>query len=442
MDANEITGITSMEASAIDLDGRIRLGTLVIIRWLAVVGQLGSLLFVHYGLGFQTPIHLTIPAVIISALLNCWLAFKLDQNKRLSEKEAAGQLAFDLLHLSLLLYLTGGLANPFSVLLLAPASVSASVLGKASTKSLIMLSIGAVTALAFTPFPLPWNGEPPKIDMLITGGLWVALSFTLIFIAVYMGRVSSEGRSHARALAATQIALEKEQQVAAVGALAAAAAHELGTPLGSIMLISKEMLSMDDLSDEVRDDLQIIFDETSRCRGILSELREQRKAGDIDHFTAQPLEAIIREAALPHEKRRSIDISYEVESEIGAIKIKQSPALIHALRNIIENAVGFARRKVTIEIFRERDSLISIIKDDGFGFDTAILKSLGEPYVSTRQPTPGRDGGMGLGIFIAKTLLESAGARILFSNVENGRRAGGASVEIEWPLDQFEATDV
>ena len=429
----------TVQDNDVNLDGRVRLGTLVIIRWLAVAGQFSSLMFVHFVLGFKTPIEYTTPTVIISALLNLWLAFRLDQNKRLNEKEAAGQLAFDLLHLALLLFLTGGLANPFSILMLAPTSVSASVLSKESTKSLILLSIGAVTALAFTPFPLPWDGAPPVLDPLITGGLWVGLSFTLVFIAIYMGRVSREGRSHARALAATQIALEREQQLAAVGTLAAAAAHELGTPLGSILLVSKELMEREELDDAAAADIQLIYEETSRCRSILSELREERKAGDVDHFSAQSLEAIFREAAMPHENRRNISIVYKVSDKASGVRIKQSPALIHAVRNIIENAVGYAVRQVHIKISDGGESLKTSIEDDGPGFDPAILKRLGEPYISSRQPTPGKDGGLGLGLFIAKTLLENAGAQIEFLNARPTARPSGAKVVITWPLAAFDA---
>ncbi|UTW55077.1 ActS/PrrB/RegB family redox-sensitive histidine kinase [Kordiimonas sp. SCSIO 12610] len=419
-------------------DGRVRLGTLVLIRWLAVIGQLSSLLFVYFILDFSVPIYLTISAVGISAALNLWLSFQADMNRRLTDKEAAGQLAFDLLHLTFLLFFTGGLANPFAILLLAPTSVSASILGQRSTKSLIFLAITAITALAFTPYSLPWNGEAPIVHPMIKAGLWIGGTFTIIFIAVYMAKVSSEGRNHARALAATQIALEREQKLSALGTLAAAAAHELGTPLGTIMLASKELLDTWQGDELTRADLELIYSETTRCRNILSQLREERRAGNTDHFTRVTLESLIREAASPHEGRGNVSIEYHVNDQTDHLIIKKLPHLVHAIRNIIENAVGYANSVVDITIEKDNTHFWVSVEDDGPGFDPQILKTLGEPYVSTRQPTPGKDGGLGLGLFIAKTLLEQSGAQLVFESAGRELISPGARVVISWPIAMLE----
>lgn len=424
---------------AIDVyqDGRIRLGTLVLIRWMAVIGQLGSLLLVYFVLDFTVPIHLTISAIAISAALNLWLSFWADLNRRLSDKEAAGQLAFDLIHLAMLLFFTGGLANPFAILLLAPTSVSASILDQRSTKSLIFLALTAITALAFTPYSLPWNGEPPMLPTMIKLGVWVGMAFTIVFIAVYTAKVSGEGRSHARALAATQIALEREQKLSALGTLAAAAAHELGTPLGTIMLASKELLDTWQGDEAGRVDLELIYGETTRCRNILSQLREERRAGNTEHFTMVSLDSLVREAASPHEGRGNIFIEYNVSNQSGDLIVKKLPHLVHAIRNIIENAVGYAKTVVQISIDQNQDHFWVSIEDDGPGFDPQILKALGEPYVSTRQPTPGKDGGLGLGLFIAKTLLEQAGADLVFDRANLQTGSLGAKVIISWPISMI-----
>ena len=420
------------------LDGRVRLGTLVLIRWMAVVGQLGSLLFVYFVLNFSVEIYLTVSAVGISAALNLWLSFQADLNRRLTDKEAAGQLAFDLLHLALLLFFTGGLANPFAILLLAPTSVSASILGQRSTKSLIFLAVTAITALAFTPYSLPWNGVPPTLDPMIKVGLWIGAAFTIVFIAVYMAKVSSEGRNHARALAATQIALEREQKLSALGTLAAAAAHELGTPLGTIMLASKELLDGWQGDELTKADLELIYSETSRCRNILSQLREERRAGNTEHFTSVTLEALVMEAASPHEGRGNISLRYLVPDHVKALVVRKLPHMIHAIRNIVENAVGYAQECVEISIDKDSESFWIAIEDDGPGFDPQILKALGEPYVSTRQPTPGKDGGLGLGLFIAKTLLEQSEAKLVFETADGGRPSPGARVIISWPVSMID----
>jgi len=407
--------------------GGVRLGTIVLIRWMALGGQLLALGAVHFILGFDVQAFLTVPTILVSAVLNLWFSLRVDANTRLTDAQSAAHLTFDLVHLTALLFLTGGLSNPFSMLMLAPSSVSATILGRRSTKFLIFVSLGLVSCLAFTPFPLPWKGPPPTFDPLFLLGFWISLCFTLIFLALYMARIGREGRERARALSATQAALAQEHKLAELGTLAAAAAHELGTPLGTILLVSKELLKSWDGNQEARTDLELIVDQTSRCRNILAELSAQKRAGGTDHFTHLDVEAIIREAAGPHEDRGPV-ISYK-RHELQSLIIERTPELIHAFRNIIENATGYARTQVHVTTTADNDVLIITIEDDGPGFDPQIVKRLGEPYVTTRQPTPGQDGGLGLGLFIAKTLLQRTGANVTFGPAD----IGGACITIEWP---------
>jgi two-component system sensor histidine kinase RegB len=424
--------------------GGVRLGTLVLIRWLAVTGQLLALAGVHLILGFDVRPDITLPIVLASAILNLWFSLRADRNTRLNENQSAAHLVFDLTHLTLLLFFTGGLANPFAVLMLAPASVSASILGRRSTKFILATSLSMVTALGFTPFGLPWNGTPPPVEPLVLLSIWISLCFTLIFLTLYMARVGREGRERARALVATQAALLQEQRLAALGTLAAAAAHELGTPLGTILLASKELLETWDGDAETRVDLELIVEQTTRCRDILAELRQNRSAGDSNHFTYMQMEALLREAGAPHEQR-GIDVLYDTVGK-EPDTIRRTPELIHAFRNIIENAVGFATQKVAILTIWAEDEVTVTVTDDGPGFDSQVIKRLGEPYVTTRQPVPGKDGGLGLGLFIAKTLLERSGAAVEFSRAEKG----GAIISMRWkritlhtektPSPQMEAT--
>jgi two-component system, sensor histidine kinase RegB len=406
--------------------GGVRLGTLVLIRWLAVAGQLVALAIVDQVLHFDARLDLTLPTVIASALLNLWFSLRADTNTRLTEKQSAAHLTFDLAHLTLLLFFTGGLANPFAVLTLAPATVSATILSRRSTKILLAISLSFVTALAFTPFPLPWDGPLPETHGLMRLSIWISLCFTLVFLTLYMARIGREGRERARALAATQAALVQEQRLAALGTLAAAAAHELGTPLGTILLASQELLETWNGDENTRADLALIVEQTTRCRDILAELRQNRTTGDSDHFSYMAVEAILREAAGPHEQR-GIKIHYASDGA-AAENIRRTPELIHAFRNIIENAVGFALDAVHIQIQWSDEKLTVSVEDDGPGFDPQILKRLGEPYVTTRQPTPGTDGGLGLGLFIAKTLLESTGASLDFEKAT----PHGARITLAW----------
>jgi two-component system sensor histidine kinase RegB len=241
-----------------------------------------------------------------------------------------------------------------------------------------------------------------------------------------MARVGREGRERARALAATQAALEQEQRLAALGTLAAAAAHELGTPLGTILLAAKELADSWEGDEHTQADLNLIVEQTTRCRNILAELRQKRTAGDSNHFTYMNPEALLREAGAPHEQR-GISVRYQSTGE-NTVNIRRTPELIHAFRNIIENAVGFARDAVNISVIWSSDALNIVIRDDGPGFDPQIIKRLGEPYVTTRQPTPGKDGGLGLGLFIAKTLLVRSGADVQFEQ----NSPSGALINIHW----------
>lgn len=408
-------------------EGGVRLGTLVTIRWMGLAGQLFALGLVAFGLGFDVRPAITVPLVLASGLLNLWFALRSDTNVRLRDSQASAHLAFDLVHLAGLLFATGGLANPFSVLMLVPTTVSATMLPRRQTYGLIGLTIALVTGIAFTPYPLPWEGTPPVVEPLFLVALWVSLCFTLIFLAVYMARVGRESRTRARALVATQFALEQEQKLAALGALAAAAAHELGTPMGTIMLAAKELLASWQGDDATRADLELILQEITRCRDILAELREHKKAGSDEHFVTMPVAAILREAAAPHEER-GVRIEFEVEPSAD-FDIARTPEVVHSVRSIVENAVGFARQRVTIAASADAGSLLVTVDDDGPGFDPQIVRHLGEPYVTTRRPRPGRDGGLGLGIFIAKSLLERFDITLSFESAPTG----GARTCIKWP---------
>lgn len=408
-------------------EGGVRLGTLVAIRWIGISGQLFALGLVAFVLRFDVNAEITVPMVLVSALLNLWFSLRSDKNKRLPDSQARAHLAFDLVHVAALLFATGGLSNPFCVLMLVPTTVSATMLTRQSTYGLIALSLALVTALAFTPFPLPWDGQAPVIEPLFLIAIWISLCFTLVFLAIYMARVGRESRMRARALVATQFALEQEQKLAALGALAAAAAHELGTPMGTIMLAAKDLLTTWKGDKDTRADLELILAEVTRCRNILSELREHKKAGVGEHFTMMPVAAVLREAAAPHEQR-----GMAIEFAIGPsanFEIARTPEIIHSVRSIVENAVGFARSRVAVAADMSDDVLMVTIDDDGPGFDPQIMRSLGEPYVTTRSPRPGRDGGLGLGLFIAKSLLERMGASLSFGATPSG----GARTSILFP---------
>ena len=414
--------------------GGVRLDTLTLIRWVAISGQTFAILFVHFYLGYEIQIHLTLTVIALSVSYNIIQQFKDTHNVRLSDKDAKAQILFDQIQLGVLLFFTGGLMNPFVILLLVPTSVSAALLVERSTYQLLAVSLCILLLEIITPYPLPWSGTPPSLPIVMMQGKALAIGFTMVFTALYMARIAKEMRRQEHALTATKIALKNEQKLSALGAMAAATAHELGTPLGTILLISSEAIKECDPDDPIYKDLEDLHCEVKRCRAILSSLSEGGEAQE-DHFAWQTLEAFVREAASPHEDR-GVDFIYtrpEGEQPI----IRRRPETIKALRNIMENAAGFATSTVRVTL-KWDDEVISIeIVDNGPGFSSSILKRLGTPYLSTRKPVPGHDGGMGLGLFISKTLIEQTDGQINFQNTPKG----GAQVIITWQRSVLEIPD-
>jgi len=409
--------------------GWVRLQTLVLIRWLAVAGQLLAILSVHYLMGFKLPVGLALAAVGASALLNLAVSLRYSPSTRLQNREAALYLAYDIVQLAALLFLTGGLTNPFALLFLVPVTISATVLRLHSTLWLGGVTIACVTVLANIHMPLPWPGAPLVLPRTYIYGIWSALILGMSFISIYAWRVAEEARRMADALAETQLVLSREQKLSALGGLAAAAAHELGTPLGTIALVAKELANQLPNDSEMAEDMALISSQSERCREILGQLSRTPEAeGRGGEFSHVSFVALVREAAEPHEGG---DIDIQVAAIGGGLPphVPRHPEIIHGLGNFVENAVDFARNRVVIVANWEDEDLTIEIIDDGPGFSGDILGALGEPYVTSRRLSDDGGGGMGLGVFIAKTLLERTGASVEFRN----QRGGGAKVVISWP---------
>lgn len=413
---------------------RIRLATLVRLRWLAVAGQATAVLYVAFGLGYALPLGPASLLIAVSACFNVWLQLRFPAAHRLRADTAALQLAYDTIQLAGLLCLTGGLQNPFSMLFLAPVSVSATTLPSRFTLALSALVVGLATVLVFVHLPLPWAG-PDTLDLgrVYTAGIWVALGCGVAFISVYTNRVAHEARQLADALTATEMAFAREQQISALDGLAAAAAHELGTPLATIALAAREMQSDPDVPEALGADIELIAEQSARCRDILGKLRSLN-AEEPTLFSAASLGDLIAEVAAPHRAGVEIDIE-TVGAEGPEPVVRRNAALIYGLGNLIENAVDFAASRVTVSLSWTADEVTVRIVDDGPGFPADLITRLGEPYVTSRQRGAGQTdsaerGGLGLGIFIAKTLLERTGGRLGFTNE---KPAGNARVTIAWP---------
>jgi two-component system sensor histidine kinase RegB len=428
---------TRPEPSISWLRPSVRLGTLNNLRWLAVVGQAVSLLVVRLVLNLDFPVLEAAVVIGASAILNVVLAVAYPSGKRLSAHEATAFLAYDIVQLAALLFFTGGIENPFALLFLAPVVVSAATLDVASTLFLGGLAFAAISVLAQIHLPLPWSADNPLVlPALYQAGIWVSLVFGIGFTSMYAWRIASEATRMSAALSATQLALAREHRLAALGGLAAAAAHELGTPLGTIAVVARE-LERERSGDPDADDFRLLRAEAERCRAILTRLAQPEEAvlGQAERL---PLGALLDDIAAPH---RGVDVAIVIDVQEGAApKVWRAPEVLHGLANLVENAADFAAREVRLKARWDDKELTVEVLDDGPGFAAEIFEQIGEPYVTSRprskNPVPkeheaayGAQEGMGLGFFIAKTLIEQTGGSLSARN----RSQGGAVVTVRWP---------
>ncbi len=422
-------------------EGPIRRRTLTLIRWIAIAGQAVALFVAEYWLNLSLPLVPLLLLVLASVLLNLATPRLVGRGLWLHEAAAARLLAFDLLQLGGLLYLTGGLSNPFAVLILAPVTVSASTLSARSTAILAAVAVLLETLLAVWHRPLPWFEGSLHLDPLFMGSIWAGLVLATVFIAVYVASLASEGRAVGQALAATQAALAREQQLASLGGLAAAVAHELGSPLSTVKLVAKELQREVPPDSEWREDLDLLADEVDRCAELLAEMAHRPAPDSGEAYNLLPVMTLLELAADP-QHREEVEIRFQAAGEEPMPLLPRDPALLHGLGTLLQNAVQFAESRVMVTCRWTGRLLTVVIADDGPGFEPALLDRLGEPYLSSDRPDPrdesaGPAAHMGLGIFIAKTLLGHGGASIQFRNAVGG----GAEVAISWQLDQFSPVD-
>jgi two-component system, sensor histidine kinase RegB len=420
------------EHTASGTDVTVSLRKLVLIRWVAVAGQAATVVLVRFGFGFDFKIEAALTAVAISAVLNIVATLSHRGGARLGGREASFYLAYDTLQLGVLLFLTGGLQNPFAILMLAPVTVSATILSRASVIWLSVLTVAALSFLALVHMPLParpdMSLQPQPLYVL---GLWTALVSSTVFIAGYTWSVAEEARRLRDAFAATQLALAREQRISALGGLAAAAAHQLGSPLATIAVVAKELVRDLPADSPHAEDAQLLLSQSERCRTILAELARRGEGEEGGAFARLPVSALVEAAGEPHHSA-AITLAYAAEpgsDEAGRALaeplVAPRPEIMHGLGNLIQNAVQFARREVTVTTSWTEETVAVDIVDDGPGFAPQVLARIGEPYISGRS---GESQHMGLGIFIAQSLLERTGAKLAFANAPHG----GAEVEVEW----------
>ncbi len=417
----------------------LRLETLVKIRWLAILGQTAAVVIVWRVLEFSLSPTSCFVLIVVSAILNAILSIRYPPNHRISHRASTGLLTYDIVQLAMLLYLTGGLQNPFAVLLLVPVVISATTLSTFSTLFLGIVAVISATLLVFFHYPLPWiPGEYLEMPRLYIAGMWIAIISSMSFMAIYAFRVADEARKLADALAATEIVLQREQHLSNIDGLAAAAAHELGTPLATIALVSKEMTRELESESLLYEDAKLLRSQAERCREILKTLTSLSTQED-QHIGKIPISVILEEISAPH-REFGIDVRITTSNFEREPLCMRNPGILYGLGNLVENAVDYADEEVIVQVSWDETNVWVAINDDGPGFDGEMIARIGEPFVSSRGE--GKTGkGLGLGLFIAKTLLERSGASLSF---QNGPKDGlpGACARVEWPRALIEATKV
>jgi two-component system, sensor histidine kinase RegB len=418
----------------------VRLDTILRLRWLAALGQLAAIFIVAQGLEFDVPVIPCIAIIALSALLNLGLQIAFNPMQRLEPIYAAALLALNIVELAGLLFLTGGLQNPFSFLFLAPVLISATALPVRLTIALGCLAVACASALVFFHFPLPWDADDPLVlPPIYLFGVWLSILLAIGVTSLYAFQVTEDTRKLSDALAATELVLAREQHLTQLDGLAAAAAHELGTPLSTIFLISRE------LEGTVKDgqlaaDLKTLREQAQRCRDILSKITQLSSTGA--PFDRMKLSTLIEEAVAPH---RDFGVAIKVRLAVAATTEPvgaRNPAILYGVGNILENAVDFANQTVEVNAWWNAETVEIVISDDGPGIAPDMLNRIGEPYLSRRRSADEAQNGhsgLGLGVFIARTLLERTGAKVTFTNRVFPDH--GAVVQIVWPRDVFEASE-
>ena len=425
----------------------------MVLRWIAIAGQLGAVFVASELLVLQFPVVLCLVVIGLSILANFLAIFLFPENRRLREPEAAAIVVFDICQLLMLIFLTGGLNNPFALMVLAPIAVSAAALRIRSIALVVTLALALITLVAVYHVPLRYaDGTVLQIPFIMLFGFWIGIGTGCVFIATLIRRISDETHTMGDALLATQLALAREQKLTDLGGVVAAAAHELGTPLATIKLASSELSDELEKGSVLHQDAVLIGQQTDRCRDILRTMG--RVGGDDPHMRFAPLEAVLEEAAEPHlgrGKKIHFDLSEFDAKETAQPSIRRAPEIIHGLRNLIQNAVDFSGDNVWIIARWDEETITVRITDDGAGFPAHVLGRIGDPFMRRRtrfiEPRPEYEG-MGLGLFIAKTLLERTGANLVFANGSDPflkdaelPAQRGAVVDVVWPRANISDTE-
>ena len=400
--------------------------TLTIFRYIAIIGQFFAITVVYFYLKLSFPINQSYLIIFFGLVTNLYLQFGIKINQ-LKDFYAAPFLLYDLLQLSLLLYLTGGIFNPFSFLLVIPAIVSSTFLSMGTT--IILALITSMLLLVLSIFYLPLPGiDLMKFPEIYKIGIFVSILIGLIFLSYFGIRFAGEKKKTEEAFKKLQEVIYKEYELESLGGQAAAAAHSLGTPLATISVVAKELKKEIGDNNELSKDIDLLISQSKRCSEILKRISKKQIEED-KFFSSVKLENLLEEIINSFRETSSKEINLVSNNDKNKINIHRSAEMIYGLRNFIGNAIKFSRTKVNIFLMSDEKEIKIVINDDGPGFPDDIIKKLGEPYIKSKSEELNSNSGLGLGTFLGKTLLERQNANLFFKVDKN---LGGASVVISW----------
>ena len=404
--------------------------TLVNLRWIAITGQLITINFVHFYLKLNLPYIETHIVIFIGLITNIVLQFNIRTNQ-LKDLSSSLFLAYDLLQIGALLYLTGGIFNPFALLIIVPTIVSSTFLSMGTTIILGTLTIGLLFVLKENHKMLPgldtYNFDFPEYYL---AGTLVSIIIGLVFLSYFGIRFSGETKKRTEALNKLQQVMAKEYELDSLGGQAAAAAHSLGTPLATISVVIKELKKEIGDKSKHSKDLDLLISQAKRCSDILKKI-SKKEISDDQFINLVKVEDLLEEIIISFEETSDKKITLLENGDLNKINIKKSPEIVYGLRNFIGNAIKFADREVCIKLESDEKMLVLTVNDDGPGFAEDIIKLIGEPYLKSKSKKIIGSVGLGLGIFLGKTLLERKKARLTFSNKEDLK---GATVKISWNI--------
>ena len=402
--------------------------TLTILRYIAIIGQFIAINVVFFYLNLEFPIKASLIVVFIGLLTNLYLQFKVKANQ-LKDTYASLFLLYDLFQLAILLYLTGGIFNPFSILLIIPAIVSSTFLSMGTT--IILGFITSLILFTLTHYYLPLPGllvENFDVPSFYKFGILISILIGLIFLSYFGIRFAGETKKRSEALNKLQEVIAKEYELESLGGQAAAAAHSLGTPLATIAVVAKELKKEIGDNKDISKDIDLLISQTKRCSEILKKISKKQIEEDI-FLSSIKLEDLLEEIIDSFKETSSKKIELVSNDDNNKINIERTPEIIYGLRNFIGNAVKFSKSRVKINLTSDLEKIEIKVNDDGPGIPDDIIKKIGEPYIKSKSTELNPNSGLGLGTFLGKTLLEKQGAKLLF---RRNNDLGGALVIISW----------